>query len=376
MNKHLDFFEIFPWTSNLETGIESIDEQHKKLVELLNSLTQHLVNHDDVMISEVFDELAAYANYHFDSEESVWEPYFKNDAWYKEHKGSHESFLPSVLEIKEKYSDKTLNEVIEIIVKYLIRWLAHHIIGDDKKMALVIHKVNSGMSFEEAKKATVNDIKGSSKVLIDTVLTMYDRLSSRTLELMKERNERKIAEVKLTEANKRLETLSITDQLTGLYNRRYFEEVFQKELNRAKRSQKFLTFIMLDIDHFKKLNDTYGHIEGDRALVNVADKLQQLCNRSGDYIFRMGGEEFGILITDSNEPVEQRFAEKLCRSIEALKIPNKNSDVSRYTTISMGIASKVPQKSDTEDFFLITADAQLYEAKEMGRNRFQIFCET
>lgn len=372
MTDHLDFIEIFPWTPQLETGIESIDQQHKKLVDLLNLLTLHLVNHDEVKIAEVFDELASYANYHFESEELVWEPYFKDDEWYIKHKSTHSSFLPAVLDIKESHSNKNLSETVQIIVTFLIRWLAQHIIGEDKKMALLIHKVESGLSFDTAKQETENEFEGSSLVLIETALTMYDRLSSRTLDLMRERNERKKVEFHLIEANKRLEALSITDQLTDLYNRRYFDHVFDRELRRAKRAKHFFTFIMLDIDHFKSLNDTYGHLDGDKALKKVSKLLKEFCQRSGDYVFRLGGEEFGILITDQNEPLANDYIDNLRLSIEKMKIPNKHTET-KYLTASMGIITKIPELTDTEDYFLSTADSLLYQAKMQGRNCFKVF---
>lgn len=369
MNEHLDNFDVFPWNENLETGIAIIDEQHQKLVQLLNQLTGTLVSGDAVELNRVFDELAAYAAYHFKTEENVWAPYFDGDAWLAGHKDSHTSFLPTVIELKAQQGDKPLREAIEHIVKFLIRWLAFHIIDNDKRMAIVVRHVESGLSLDEAKAASNEQMSGSARVLIDTVLLMYDRLSSRTLDLMRERVERRKAEEKLREAYGELERRAVTDQLTGLYNRHHFEDVFDQELRRAHRDSRALAFIMFDIDHFKKLNDDYGHLHGDAALKQVGAKLKELCRRPGDFAFRLGGEEFGVLAAGQSSEGAVAFAERIRAAMEGLGIPNAGSEVAPHLTVSLGVVDKCPGGSDTIDSFIKTADERLYQAKAQGRNR-------
>ncbi|MEG3639524.1 GGDEF domain-containing protein [Magnetococcus sp. PR-3] len=368
MNKHLDNFDVFPWNENFETGIQQVDDQHKTLVLMLNQLTDALVHDNPVELSRIFDELAVYAKYHFDSEEAIWASKFGDDRWLALHCETHESFLPKVLELKAEQGDKPLRVILEHVVKFLIRWLAFHIIDSDKRMAHVIHYMDAGCDFETAKLRADEEMSGSARVLIDTVLNMYDGLSSRTLELMRERVERKKAEAQLREANRLLEEQAVTDQLTGLFNRRHFDEVFEQELRRAKREQRVLSYIMLDIDHFKKLNDHYGHLQGDIALKKVGEILIEICRRPGDYAFRLGGEEFSVLVADQGEQCGVEFAERIRAAIESSGIPNIQSPVSDKMTTSIGLLSKIPEADCSMDRYLKIADTRLYAAKQQGRN--------
>ncbi|MGP2656481.1 cache domain-containing protein [Malaciobacter sp. WC5094] len=168
---------------------------------------------------------------------------------------------------------------------------------------------------------------------------------------------------------KKVEYLSITDELTGLRNRRFFNEVIKDELLRAKRNKSFLTFMMLDIDYFKKYNDTYGHQKGDEALKEVAKALKNLCKRGGDYSFRLGGEEFGVLFISENTQGSETFANKFLKEIEALNIEHKESLVSKNITVSIGLVTKQANTVKNEDELYKLADDALYEAKENGRNQ-------
>ena len=258
-NFHNDI-EVFPWNKNFETGIPLIDEQHKQLVSLLNKLATSLVRGNSIEINGVFDNLTKYAEFHFESEEEIWAEYFGSDSWLSSHQISHSSFLPKVMALKEQEIRKPQTEIIESIMLFLIRWLAFHIMDNDKRMALLVHNINKGLSFEEAKAAADKKMNGSIRALIETVMTMYDSLSSRTLALMRESHERQKIENalnktnrELRKANLRLESLAITDQLTGLFNRRHFNHVFARELNRARREKTYFALLILDIDFFKKI---------------------------------------------------------------------------------------------------------------------------
>lgn len=112
--------------------------------------------------------------------------------------------------------------------------------------------------------------------------------------IQKDHTRLEIATKKLKIANKKLENVSYTDSLTTLHNRRYFNLVYERELKRAQRTHSYITFMMLDIDYFKQYNDTYGHLEGDYALKSVAKVLKDTLKRPSDYVFRLGGEEFGV----------------------------------------------------------------------------------
>jgi diguanylate cyclase (GGDEF)-like protein len=299
----------------------------------------------------------------------IWSEYFKDDHWFASHQLQHSSFLPKVVELKEKDSNKPLQEIVEDIVKFLIRWLAFHIIDDDKRLAIAAHAIDDGATLEEAKIISDRKMNGSVRVLIETVMMMYDGLSSRTLSLMRERNARIKVENELKHVNEQLKALSITDQLTGLYNRRHFEEIFIEQRKKASHSQIPLTFLLLDIDYFKKLNDHYGHSGGDDALKKLAVCLQEICSTSDTYAFRLGGEEFAIITSDKTDGSDRDFAESIRAQIEALNIPNKNSAVSEFMTVSIGVVTLVPKATESINTFMKTADKYLYKAKELGRNQ-------
>jgi len=169
-------------------------------------------------------------------------------------------------------------------------------------------------------------------------------------------------------ANKKLETASITDALTQLYNRRYFNLVYNRELTRCIREGKSLAFMMLDIDYFKGFNDTYGHLEGDTALKAVAEAMNTTLKRPGDYIFRLGGEEFGVLIVNIDEEKAHHMADKIRQNVHALAIEHKSSDVSEFLTISIGVLVLTPDRDVKPESILKQADTNLYQAKEQGRN--------
>jgi diguanylate cyclase (GGDEF)-like protein len=181
-----------------------------------------------------------------------------------------------------------------------------------------------------------------------------------------------IATKKLLRANKRLADASYTDPLTTLYNRRYFNIVYKREFSRAKRERSELTFMMLDIDYFKQYNDTYGHLEGDEALKKVAQVLKKALKRPTDYVFRLGGEEFGILLTNSDIESSENIAQEICDSVREEKIEHKSSKVNEYLTISIGVVCVLVYKDLDENLLLSSADDMLYKAKESGRDRYMI----
>jgi hemerythrin-like metal-binding protein len=185
-------FEIFPWSEKFNTGHEKIDEQHRTLARLVNSLARTLIDQDYSVVSSTFDELSKYAHLHFMDEENVWLQYFdEDDPWFSSHQHSHESFWPKVYEIRLANPDKPLHEIVENITQYLIRWLAFHIVGEDKRMASAIQLIDSGMTVDQAKILADAEMKDSLYVLVDVILNMHERLCSRTLALLRERSTEK-----------------------------------------------------------------------------------------------------------------------------------------------------------------------------------------
>ncbi|MBA1437563.1 MAG: diguanylate cyclase [Epsilonproteobacteria bacterium] len=182
--------------------------------------------------------------------------------------------------------------------------------------------------------------------------------------------EKVVKRLKVT--NKKLENASYTDSLTGLYNRRYFNHIYERELGRAKRDKSYITFMILDIDFFKQYNDTYGHVEGDFALKSVAKVLKDTLKRPSDYVFRLGGEEFGVILSATNESDSATLARNICESVKQRELRHEKSKVSNVVTISIGVACCVADDVLDNEILITKADEMLYTAKESGRDRYCI----
>ena len=168
-----------------------------------------------------------------------------------------------------------------------------------------------------------------------------------------------------------IEEISITDGLTNIYNRRYFDEIFPKIINEAKRKNELIAFLFMDIDHFKQYNDNYGHQKGDEVLINFAACLKQSLHRSSDYTFRLGGEEFAVVYQMETKEKAVEFANNLRKNIENLKIEHKYSSVSSYITASMGLICKNANEIVIDEIYK-QADDLLYQAKRSGRNQVKV----
>lgn len=166
-----------------------------------------------------------------------------------------------------------------------------------------------------------------------------------------------------------LERHSQSDGLTGLGNRRYFEQRLQEEWSRAIRQQWPVSVLFIDIDYFKRYNDHYGHLQGDECLCRVAEAIQQAVKRDIDVAARYGGEEFVILLPDTDLAGAEQVARELQQAIRRLDIEHRGSNIEPFLTLSIGIASHIPQFPEKPEELLHAADTALYEAKERGRNR-------
>lgn len=166
-----------------------------------------------------------------------------------------------------------------------------------------------------------------------------------------------------------LERLTVTDPLTSLFNRRHLDKIFKRDFYHAKRHNHQMAFFILDIDFFKQYNDTYGHKAGDDVLVQVSNIMKAYFKRHEDAIFRLGGEEFGGLITGQNKKDVQMFIAQLCVEIASVKIEHVGNVNQPILTVSIGINVLENFDNDSFDFIYKNADSALYTAKESGRNR-------
>ncbi|MDX8125994.1 diguanylate cyclase domain-containing protein [Methylomonas sp. BW4-1] len=174
--------------------------------------------------------------------------------------------------------------------------------------------------------------------------------------------------IRLKRMTDMLEAMAWMDGLTGIPNRRRFDQVLENEWKRAQRNQLPLALVMVDVDYFKAYNDCHGHGAGDICLRQVATILAASVSRSGDLVARYGGEEFVMLMPETDIEGAQRVSELLCRRVEAQHISHTRSSVSPWVTISAGFAVVVPALQQLPSELLDEADRQLYLAKENGRN--------
>ena len=165
--------------------------------------------------------------------------------------------------------------------------------------------------------------------------------------------------------------LSLGDALTGIPNRRRFDDHLYQEWNRAYRSRKPLSMILIDIDHFKRYNDTLGHPAGDACLKRVASVLEQSLQRSVDFVARYGGEEFACVLSETDLEGAESVAKRIAARLASVAIPHPDSPVASAVTLSMGVASLVPERDQAPVELTLEADQRLYEAKRLGRNRIQ-----
>jgi len=170
--------------------------------------------------------------------------------------------------------------------------------------------------------------------------------------------------------NQELDQLAHIDSLTGLANRRKFSENLTYGILESRRRTEPVSLIMADIDFFKNYNDYYGHIYGDRCLVQVAQELKRHCQRSTDLIARYGGEEFAIVLINTDITEACRIAEAIRQGVRDLAIPHAGSDICDCVTLSLGIFSAIPTSDEHDyDWYIIEADRRLYNAKHAGRNQ-------
>jgi len=184
-------------------------------------------------------------------------------------------------------------------------------------------------------------------------------------------SERKKMEDELLSLNRKLEALSLQDGLTGVANRRLFDQTMKSEWFRAVRDRQPISLIVIDIDHFKQFNDEYGHMAGDDCLVRVATVLNNIPLRATDLFARYGGEEFVLLLPGAKRAAAIEIAEKCRTTIMDQEIPHKGSSTADVVTISIGVNTAMPTTETDLASFFAGADKMLYQAKKCGRNRVE-----
>ncbi|MEW8627033.1 MAG: diguanylate cyclase [Candidatus Thiodiazotropha sp.] len=268
---------------------------------------------------------------------------------------------------------KMLGWPIEELYSEKLHHLTHHTKKDGT--AYPIDDCPIGTAFRDAKASQGSDeifwrkdgtyfpVEFASTPIID------EGKVSGAVVVFRDITERIEAERALREANEKLAELATIDGLTGIANRRTFDEQLQAEWKRMAREQQSLSLILLDIDYFKNYNDHYGHQAGDDCLRLVAVSLIECIKRTPDRLARYGGEEFALILPQTSQEGAYHMAECLRKAILDRHIPHAKSEVSTQVTISLGVVSMVPQAQDQVENLIQGADKALYRAKAEGRNR-------
>ncbi len=169
-----------------------------------------------------------------------------------------------------------------------------------------------------------------------------------------------------------IRNLTLKDGLTGLYNRRFFNQIFQREINRARRDNKYLSLLMINVDEFKNYNDKYGHEKGDEALIRIGKLLMRLTTRGSDYVFRLAGDELAVIFSGLDPAAARVFLEKIRSEIERLRIEHRGKRTGAFMSVSLGVAAIIPAEDMNMDWYYHKADQELYKAKQSDKNRIGI----
>lgn len=251
-------------------------------------------------------------------------------------------------------------------------WAAR--IHEDDRAAVVAYCVaqsKAGLDHEADYRALTRD---SGFVWIRDVVHVVRNAAGEVSSLvgfMFDISERKATEDKLIRLQQELEALSFHDQLTGLANRRLLDARIDTEWRSASRTGEPLSLLMLDIDYFKQYNDRYGHLQGDRCLQQVAHALKLAVTRPRDVIARFGGEEFTVLLPETDAAAALRVAQICQRKIARLALPHAASPGPRQVAVSVGVGTIHPAAGVAPSVFIEQVDKQLYRAKQQGRNRIE-----
>lgn len=365
--------ESFHWGPQFETGLSEVDKQHHRLVDLINQfgnlLAENTISIEDV--NHLHSELTEYAVYHFREEEKFMSDMKIDERHLNSHFQVHKEFLDDVSTIYSSISDNMLYQANSLL-KYLTHWLAYHILGQDQDLANQIKGIESGMSPREAYDRLERERAKETQPLLEALHGLFEEVSRRNQELkqLNESLEEKVAirTRKISEVNRHLKELSLTDTLTGLPNRRHAMECLSMLWRDAVQSDSPLACIMIDADHFKEVNDTYGHDAGDLVLIELAKTIQHSL-RNDDVVCRLGGDEFFIVCPDTDEKGGMYIAELIRTAVSKLRAATGGAPW--HGSISVGVSYRTPDMKTYEELIKL-ADKGVYAAKEAGKNCVRI----
>jgi hemerythrin len=359
----------FIWNNNFVTGLSTVDKQHRHLIDLINQLGELLaenrIDHDD--LENFTSELIDYSQYHFSEEESAMSEIGIDHRHLHHHINSHKGFLREVTLLQQRVSRKEADSGKRLL-DFLANWLAFHILGDDQNMARQIRSIRAGADATEAFDKEERQSDNATESLLTALSQLFDQVSSRNRELvlLNQSLEEKVADrtKELLVANEKLMTASLTDSLTGLKNRRHAMIVLEALWKEAVLTDKPLACMMVDADHFKEVNDTYGHDAGDVVLQTLAQGLAHSL-RTDDMVCRLGGDEFLIICPNTDNGGALHIAEHTRRKVAELRVPTGGEPW--HGSVSIGVAVRGAEMKDHNSLIKL-ADQSVYAAKEAGKN--------
>jgi hemerythrin len=279
----------------------------------------------------------------------------------------HRGFLDDVSSIYSGIPSDNPDQA-ETFLEFLINWLAFHILAQDQDMARQIKAIQSGMSPGEAYEKLEQEKVSSTEPLIKALNGLFEQVSmqNKALKQLNESLEEKVAlrTNELSEKNLQLDELSLTDLLTGLPNRRHALRCLSLHWEEALKKDAPLVCIMVDANHFKEVNDIYGHDVGDLVLIELAKTLQHSL-RNDDVVCRLGGDAFFIICPNTDKEGGMHTAELTRKTVSKLRVPT--GDQHWHGSISVGVACRLPGMKNY-DGLIKEADKGVYAAKDAGRN--------
>lgn len=365
------------WDDAFTTGVASIDEQHHQLFNLVDELYHALKgegSHNGTNVQEIIRKLADSANQHIEDEEKLMRSCGVDRRHISHHQSSHKDFITQASSMWSY--QHSMASPADIVHNYWAAWLSYHILTDDMSLVRQLNRIKEGVSAslvfeEEAASQTVSKEHLALRRLYKVVTEQNLELAN-TNQLLEARVIERTRELEMV--NRRLETLTRTDGLTGIANRTYFDERLRAEWNLARRNEQPICLLMMDIDFFKVFNDVYGYIEGDACLRGVSKAAAEGLYRPTDLLARYGGEEFVALLPNTTVEGARLVAERIQLRLKDRAIPHMDSAVSDRVTLSIGVSYMLPSTGGSVDDLVLGADVALYQAKRRGRN--QVFVKT
>ena len=363
----------FRWGDNYKTGLLEVDQQHKRLVDLINQLGDCLSQNDLVLddIEHIFSELVSYTKHHFIEEQNMMARVGIDDRHLDRHIQSHHEFINELTSLHARVSQDD-SESAENLLNFLVNWLAYHILDTDQNMARQVDLIKKGASASDAYEEEERRNHASTEPLLAALKDLLHQVSTRNKALvaLNETLEQKVLERTdaLSKANADLKQLALTDVLTGLPNRRHAMQQLSMLWSETIEHSTALSCMMIDADHFKEVNDRYGHDAGDVVLCELA-RLLQYSVRTDDIVCRLGGDEFLIICPHTDTKGGSIVANFVHQEISKMRIPVGAGALKGEWkgSISVGIATYTSDMKNHDDLMKL-ADEGVYAAKSAGKN--------